>query len=184
MITSFRTAAAVLPAAACTSALLVLGSSTPASAGVLDVTCAPPSSEVVNFSPPLTMTPQTVTVSTTTQYGPCVSLSNPALTSGARTNSSSAPGQTCLELLTNGPTTFTVTWNTGQTSTISANRTSTVVGAALVTTHTGTVTAGLFAGSTAVQVLTGAAADVLPCTLGLGTVASIYSAVTLEITSV
>ncbi|MCG8919531.1 hypothetical protein L6E12_27535 [Actinokineospora sp. PR83] len=184
MINPFRTAATVLVSAACASALLVLGPAAPASAGVLDVTCTPPSSETVAFTPPLTMTPQTVTVNTSTQYGPCVSASNPALTSGTRTNTSSAPGQTCLELLTNGTTTFTITWNTGQTSTISANRTSTVVGAALVTTHTGTVTSGLFAGSTVLQVLTGAAADVLLCTTGLGKVAGIYSVVTLEITSV
>lgn len=40
-----------------------------------------------------------------------------------------------------------------------------------------------FAGSTAVRVLTGPAADVLPCTAGPGTVSGTDSLMTLEITS-
>ncbi|MEU4449308.1 hypothetical protein AB0K14_38260 [Actinosynnema sp. NPDC050801] len=129
------------------------------------------------------MAPQTVTISVTAQYGPCVSPSNPAITSGSRTYTGQEPGRSCLDLLDSGSFTFTVTWNTGQTSTVSANDTSTIVGAALVVTATGTVTSGLFAGSSVVQVTTGPATDVLLCTAGLGTVAGIYSLTTLEITS-
>ncbi|PSL52502.1 hypothetical protein B0I31_113175 [Saccharothrix carnea] len=183
MAKSLRTAAAMLMTTVCTVALLVLGPAGTASAGVLDVTCTPPSSENATFTPPLTMTPQTVTVVSTVQYGPCVSLSHPAVTSGSSTRTNVVPGRSCLDLLAGGPSTFTITWNTGQTSTISANRTTTIVGAALVVTHTGTVTSGLFTGSTVLQTTTGPATAVLPCTAGLGTVAGIYSLVTLEITS-
>ncbi|WP_306748095.1 hypothetical protein [Saccharothrix yanglingensis] len=183
MIKSSRTATAVLTTAVCTLALLVLGPAGTASAGVLDVTCTPPSSETITYTPPLTTTPQAVTISSSTQYGPCVSLSNPAITSGSRARITNDPEQTCLDLLDTGSSTFTITWNTGQTSTISANRTATVAGAALVVTFTGTVTSGLFTGSTVVQTNTGPSADVLLCTIGLGTVPGIYSLVTLEITS-
>ncbi len=184
MIKALRRAAAVLTITVSASALLVLGPAGTASAGVLDVTCTPPSSETVTYTPPLTTAPQAVTINSTTQYGPCVSLSNPAISSGSRTRTLLIPGRTCLDLLNSGSTTFTIVWNTGQTSTISSNFTSTTVGAALVVTDTGTVTSGLFAGSTVVQVLTAPATDVLLCTAGLGTVSSIYSVITLEITSV
>ncbi|MCE7000818.1 hypothetical protein LZG04_39280 [Saccharothrix sp. S26] len=183
MIKVSRTAMSVLMSAVSALSLAVLGPTGTASAGVLDVTCAPPSSRSTTYTPPLTVAPQDVTVQTTAQYGPCVSLSNPALTSGSRTSTVLAPGFGCLDLLAAGSFTYPIVWNTGQTSTISANYTSTIVGAALVITNTGTVTAGLFTGSTVVQVITGPATDVLLCTAGLGTVSSIYSVITLEITS-
>ncbi|MEU4449306.1 hypothetical protein AB0K14_38250 [Actinosynnema sp. NPDC050801] len=147
------------------------------------MTCTPPSSNSITYTPPLTATPQDVAGSSSTQYGPCVSLSNPAITSGTRTASGPARGLSCLELLRNGSATLTITWNTGQTSTISFNYTVNIVGAAMVVTYTGTVTSGLFAGSTVLQVNTNPATDVLLCTLGLGTVPSTYALVTLEITS-
>ncbi|WP_148088652.1 hypothetical protein [Saccharothrix texasensis] len=91
------------------------------------------------------------------------------------------PVRTCLDLLNSGALAFTIVWNTGQTSTVSVN--ATVVGAALVVTFTGVVSSGLFTGSSVVQVVTGPATDVLLCTASLGTVSSVYSLVTLEITS-
>ncbi|PSL52505.1 hypothetical protein B0I31_113178 [Saccharothrix carnea] len=183
MIKSIRTAAAALMTAVSALALTVPGPAGAASGGVLDVTCTPPSSQNDTFTPPLTVTPRDVTVGITSQLGPCVSLSNPAITSGAINFSALVRGLSCLDLLQSGSITYTIVWNTGQTSTISANYTVTIVGAALVVTRTGTVTSGLFAGSTVLQVITGPATDVLLCILGLGTVSSTYSLVTLEITS-
>ncbi|MEU4745961.1 hypothetical protein AB0G02_36625 [Actinosynnema sp. NPDC023658] len=183
MIKSLRSATAVLTTAVAALVLTVLGPAGTASAGVLDVTCTPPSSQVDTFTPPLSMTPQNVTVGITSQLGPCVSLSNPAITSGSINFSALVPGLSCLDLLQSGSITYTIVWNTGQTSTVSANYTVTIVGAALVVTRTGTVTSGLFTGSAVLQVITGPAADVLLCTAGLGTVSSTYSLVTLEITS-
>ncbi len=183
MIKALRATVAVLTAAVSVVTLLGLGPAAAASAGVLDVTCTPPSSQTDTFTPPLTMTPQNVTVRITSQFGPCVSLSNPALTSGSTTFTALVPGLSCLTLLNSGAITYTIVWNTGQTSTISANYTVTIVGAALVVTRTGTVTSGLFTGSAVLQVITGPATDVLLCTAGLRTVSSTYSVTTLEITS-
>jgi hypothetical protein len=155
---------------------------TPATAGVLDVTCVPPSSDSVIFTPPLTLAPHPVTVFASTQYGPCTSASVPGITAGSRSVTINNT-RSCLDLLKSNPVTFTITWNTGQQSTISGNTSVSTAGAVLVVTITGNVTAGLFAGDSVVQTVTGPATDVLLCTLGLGTVSSIYSLATLEITS-
>lgn len=48
---------------------------------------------------------------------------------------------------------------------------------------TGTITSGLFAGGSVLQVNTGPSVDVLLCTAGLGIVQGINSLVTLQITS-
>lgn len=166
--------------------LLMLGlTATPTSAtasGLLDVTCT--GSQTSTYSPPLTLTPRASTTTASTQYGPCVSLSQPGITSGSRTASIFYPSRSCLDLLDSQAITFTIKWNTGQTSTISANTTTSVVGATLTVTITGTVTSGLFTGDSVVQVNEGPATDVTLCTLGLGSVSSIYSLVALEITSV
>ncbi|MEU6114480.1 hypothetical protein ABZ840_08100 [Streptomyces sp. NPDC047117] len=155
----------------------------PASAAPLDLTCTPPSSNLIRYSPPLSNRPQPTTIDTTTQYGPCTSLTQPGVTSGIR--SSHLTGTlSCLELLAPTRITFTITWNTGQTSTVQANVQSSLAGATLTVVTTGTVTSGLFAGDSVVQTNVGAATDTAVCTLGLGTVSSIYSTVTLEITSV
>ncbi|RAY15734.1 hypothetical protein DPM19_08110 [Actinomadura craniellae] len=164
-------------------ATVVLPAPVPASAGVLDVTCIPPSSDLVTYSPPLTTTAQNVSINAATQYGPCVSLGEPGVTSGSRSFQGTG-SRSCLGLVQAGTETFTITWNTGQTSTVTVNKISNIVGATLVVTFTGTVTSGLFAGGTVLQTVTGLATDILQCTAGLGTVSSIYSLVTLEITSV
>ncbi|TYB60237.1 hypothetical protein FXF51_32100 [Nonomuraea sp. PA05] len=126
---------------------------TPASADALDVTCTPPSSVAVTYSPPLTASPQTVTSTTNQQYGPCVSAGVPGLTSGSRYTVVTSSGLSCLELLAARPFAFTITWNTGQTSTISGNLVANLAAGVL----TGTVTSGLFAGDTVVQQQVGAA---------------------------
>ncbi|MCS7478756.1 hypothetical protein ACFFQW_12955 [Umezawaea endophytica] len=183
MIKSLRTAAAVLTTAVSALALTALGPTGTASAVVQDVTCTPPSSNTATYNPPLTMTPRDGTLTGTAQYGPCVSVSNPAITSGSSGGTTTVSGRTCLDLLQSGTSAFTITWNTGQTSTISANRTSTIAGGLLVVTNTGTVTSGVFAGSTVVRVITSPATDITLCTLGLGTVSSVYSLITLKIIS-
>lgn len=155
----------------------------PASAGVVDVSCAPPSSNLNSYAPPLTKTAQTVTVSTTALYGPCTSLSQPTLTSGSRTTSLTTV-TSCLDLLGPGSITYTIAWNTGQRSTITSNYTSVVTGTVLTVVATGVVTSGLFAGDSVVTNFTGPATDNLLCTVGLGTVHSIDTVGALEITSI
>jgi hypothetical protein len=160
------------------------GAATSSSSGLLDVTCTPPSSAVSSYSPPLTNTPQTSQSSISYQLGPCVSLSEPGITSGTATVVNQPRQRSCLDLLAGGSMTIGITWNTGQTSTVSANFNTTVVGALLQVVITGTVTSGQFQGDTVLLTQTGPATQVLLCTLGLGTVQSIYSTVILEITSV
>jgi len=167
-----------------TIALGLVATTTPAMAGALDVTCLPPSSQTATFSPPLTLTPGPATVTASTQYGPCTSATVPGLTSGARNATIPYPSVSCLDLLNSAPLSFTITWNTGQQSTISGSTTVTTVGAGLVVTITGSVTAGLFAGDSVVQTITGPSIAVTLCTLGLGSVSSIFALVTLAITSV
>jgi hypothetical protein len=108
----------------------------------------------------------------------------PGLTAGSRSATFPYPSRSCLDLLDSETVTFTINWNTGQTSTITGNTSVTIVGAALIVTITGNVTEGLFAGDSVVQTVTGPSTDITLCTLGLGSVSSIYSLVTLEITSV
>jgi hypothetical protein len=153
------------------------------SSGLLDAICTPPSSVVSSCSPPLTNAPQTSEATLSYQFGPCVSLSHPDVTSGTSHVVNPPRQRTCLDLLSGGNMTLVITWNTGQTSTVSGNFDTTVAGAVLEAVITGSVTSGLFQGNTVVLDQTGPATQVLLCTLGLGSVASIYSAVTLEITS-
>lgn len=162
----------------------VVATATPATAGALDVTCTPPSSQTVTYNPPLTRTPGPVAVSTSTQYGPCTSASVPGLTSGSRSGNFNYPNFSCLNLLQSAPVTYTITWNTGQQSTISGNTTVNTVGGAITVTVTGNVTAGLFAGDSVLQTATGASTDITLCTLLPNhPVSSTYSLITLEITS-
>ncbi|MEU1123838.1 hypothetical protein ABZ371_09725 [Streptomyces sp. NPDC005899] len=179
------------PAAASIAAILcflaaMLAFANPAGAresGLLDLTCTPPSSASVTYTPPLTNAPQTASSNLHWELGPCVSLSRPDITAGTHTVQNPPRQRSCLELLASGAVTRTITWNTGETSTLSMNRTTTVVGAALIVTHTGTVTSGVFAGDTVVVTEAGPAAAILTCTLGLGSVSSVYNVLTMEITS-
>jgi hypothetical protein len=154
----------------------------PAHAGIADMTCTPPSSTNVSFSPALTDAPQSVTVTPNTDYGPCVSLGHPSVTSGSA-DGVATHTLSCADLLSSGPVGDTITWNTGQTTSYSGTRVSTIEGALVVNTVTGTITSGLFAGDSFVLIETGPATSILECELGLGTVSSLNETVALEITS-
>ncbi|MEW1906202.1 hypothetical protein [Streptomyces sp. NPDC086147] len=150
--------------------------------GILALTCTPPSSAVTTYSPALTNTPQQVASTVSYQFGPCVSATT-AVTSGTATLNNAPRARSCFDLLGSATRTLTVTWNTGQTSTMSLNVSATVVGAVLQTLLTGTVTSGLFQGHTVLIDQTAPAASILTCTAGLGTVPSLYSTVAVEITT-
>ncbi|MGV9279678.1 hypothetical protein [Streptomyces sp. NPDC003730] len=172
------TAFATVTAAAC------LSLTTPAAAQDDDlalVACTLPSSETSDFSPALTSSPQTSTVTVNTHYSGCLAPTELTLTSGSR--SGTFPRDTsCLDLLGGGTRTFTITWDNGKTSTITGQTVANVVGAVLTSTLTGTVTSGLFEGGLVVQQVISPAADITLCTLGLGTVSHLDSAVLLSIT--
>ncbi|WP_182903824.1 hypothetical protein [Microbispora sp. H10830] len=69
----------------------------------------------------------------------------------------------CNDLLDGFQSARTVTWNTGQASVIEGTGSSTAVAGQVVTTFTGTVTAGPFTGRSAVQVVTLPQPGLLKC---------------------
>lgn len=168
-----RSALAVIVFLAAAFAAVV--TSSPVQADVGDIVCLPPTSSSVTFDPPLTQNPQTVTVQSTNLFGPCTSVTHPQITSGSTSGTFLVPNRSCLTLVGSGTSNSTITWNTGQTSSLSLNFNTQIVGAVYTSTVSGIVTGGLFAGDTVVGNQTGPAIDILTCTAGLGTVSSIYT---------
>jgi hypothetical protein len=153
-------------------------------APVPGVNCNPPSSNLLTFTPPLTTTLQPTTIVKQTSYRPCVSQSDPNVVSGT-SNVTFSMMDDCTMLMLTGPTTFTILWNTGQTSTISATRTPMLVGtpptAQFIVNFSGTVTAGLWAGLQAKQQFKGSGNDLYNCLYLGGRLQALKSSVTLAI---
>jgi hypothetical protein len=150
-------------------------------AGVIDIICSPHSMDKIFLTPPVTLEPQTVTIDKKTNYRHCTSPSAPDVVSGelvrllTRTDS-------CPQALGTGSLSQTITWNTGETSTISYFRTPTLVNGIYKVTFVGTVTSGLFTGSAANQVYIANGQDFQHCLDGKGTVVrSVISKVMLII---
>jgi hypothetical protein len=81
------------------------------------------------------------------------------------------------------PNSFTkvLTWSTGDTSTFAFNQVATTIGGNTVVTLTGVITQGLFAGSTAIETITGPA-NTWECLFEPGLMDR-FNVVTLVITS-
>jgi hypothetical protein len=96
-------------------------------------------------------------------YASCTTTTGAGVTSGERSGSAQLP-LSCLTAFspTNGSVS-TVHWNTGQSSVFSYNSTAHVVAGNTVTTITGTVTSGLFAGATMTEIITGPTLNALDC---------------------
>lgn len=156
----------------------------PAHATLSDLACLPlHSNGSITYSPPLSNTPQTVAFYLSRSYQSCMSLSNPAITSGTSASSGFLEAS-CGVLLSDGPFSFTVTWNTGQTSQFEGTFASTHVAGILTGATTGaTVTAGVFAGSSLSHVNTFplSDADLLQCELGQSTISGFSGPLTLAI---
>ncbi|WP_437791807.1 hypothetical protein [Sorangium sp. So ce693] len=131
----------------------------PARAAVIDVQCVGDFNR--SFSPAVTVTPQTVTVTEAFDYDTC--LIGPSATGAASITLSLG----CVPVSAGPPETETVTWNdaTGGTSTITWAA-PTVVGQTAL--FTGTVTAGRYAGDSATKVTSGISylGSVIECLLG------------------
>ncbi|MFT7839838.1 hypothetical protein Q5530_27160 [Saccharothrix sp. BKS2] len=173
--------ASVLAAVLMTVASIPLVAPGTAAAVGLDLTCTPPSSASLLFDPPATNSPQTMALSVSRQYGPCVSATRPDITSGHSSATGTSQGATCLSLLGANAITIPITWNTGETSTLSGNNVSSLSGLALTVVTTGTVTSGVFAGATFVHTIIYPSTNILLCNLGLGTLSALYGQVVLEI---
>ncbi|MFE2375978.1 hypothetical protein [Streptomyces sp. NPDC059398] len=146
-----RIAAAILFMAAVV--MSVLGGSVSAHAAVADVECTPTTSTLsVSYNPGLHLETQSHTITTQGNYQ-CLSSSDSTLSSGGfGPNSATGVSASCLQLLPSGTGSFTITWNNGRTSTITASVTNTVVANTYVSTGIGTVTAGEFAGDAVLAV--------------------------------
>ncbi|MGM1059593.1 hypothetical protein [Saccharothrix sp. Mg75] len=101
------------------------------------------------YQPGVTMQPRTVAITSSANYGSCVSSGSPAITSGGY----GIVANGLVSCLAGGVSiTVTITWNTGETTTVAA--VGLVVlrpGNEVVVVYQGTVTAGRFTGAAVVM---------------------------------
>ncbi len=88
----------------------------------------------------------------------------------------------CLSVGSAGSGTVTFAWNNGRTSTFCFNQSVSHPVGQTVTTYTGNITAGEFAGDSAVAIFTGVSPDLIACLTRPG-VTSDFALSTLAITS-
>jgi hypothetical protein len=146
-------------------AAMMAGAPSVASAGVGDFTCT--AGSVTTFSPGLLLQERQQNISFNVGYGNCLSTTEPKITSGTRSGSFSGP-RGCLSAPPSGTSTFTVTWNTGQTSDVTAVSGGYDVAGQTVHTLTGTVIGGLFTGSAFVEAIPQVSLNLLGCLSGPG----------------
>jgi hypothetical protein len=154
-----RSIRAILLAVA--SLVVVIAPGSPAHSTSPDVTCI--GTQHVRISPGLLLAPRDVTLTVNAIYAPCTSASEPGITSATNRATFPVPGASCLNPFDPGSGSKTYTWNTGQTSVFSFNRMGSNLGGTNVITSVGTITSGLYAGATAVEVVVGPSLDTLRC---------------------
>jgi len=133
----------------------------PAAAQGGDIQCQ--GTHSVSYNPGLLFTPGFTTLTRSTIYSLCTSISDPAITYGLTSGTSSFQAS-CLNLLAGPPSaTWILTWNTGETSEWLYSSSTQNVSGTIVQTQTGVIVAGKFAGSTAIGVLVLAAPPVINC---------------------
>ena len=126
-----------------------------AQAATVNVTCL--GTQHVNHSPGLLLlTPRVTTLTVDEVLAPCISSSHPGITARSHRSFQTRP-ITCLAVLSPNSFSKVLTWSTGNTSTFQFNQLATNVAGNSVVTLTGVITEGLFAGSTAVETITGPA---------------------------
>ena len=157
--THYKRAAETTVAAVLVAVAVCVGPPAPAHATSIDVECA--GSFARSFSPAVTTTSQTVTVTESNDYNTCV------IGSAATGADTVSLALACVPVTAGPAITETVTWNdaTGGTSTVSWSA-PTVVGQTVV--FTGTVTAGRYVGDSAAKVTSGISyvGSVVACLLG------------------
>jgi hypothetical protein len=145
-------------------AALVMSSLTvppaPAHAAPGDLTCT--ESESVTYSPGLLNTRRPVDVTVDNVLW-CASLTNPAVTGGRVRATVHGLDRSCTDLAAAGSGSYTITWNTGDTSRISYDRSANYVLGTLVIVENGTVTAGRFTGDSTTHVVELPSLDLLAC---------------------
>jgi hypothetical protein len=156
-----------------------VGTASTASADVADATCV--GTQTTTYSPGLTLVPAQQNIQISWIYAPCVSASEPAISSGLSSATRQA-SVSCLSIGQVGSSIRVITWNTGQTSTFSYNAMSSIVNGDTVVTLTGSITAGLFTGDAAEEVIVSPSLNLLGCLTPPG-ITSLFSTTTLVITS-
>ena len=120
--------------------------------------------ETVGFSPGLTVTSKSTTLSITIDLATCTGISDPPVTS-LFLQTTATVAASCVAPLDGLLTTYTpvYTWSTGDTSAIELSVTGTRAGAVQVITGVGEIIDGLFEGASAVFVHTLPIPNVLDC---------------------
>jgi hypothetical protein len=165
-------AATILVAGA---ALLPAASAQAATLGTL--TCQ--GTDFTTFAPALTSTPTPTLIFGDDTYGPCVS-TDTTISGGFDYTQTSNPNASCATLLSGGNGSTTITWNNGNFSTFSYTASTIDVNGEIITTETGTITSGEFAGNLATEVVILPTLDLTACRSGTG-LATASGTVTLEI---
>jgi hypothetical protein len=132
----------------------------PAHAAPGDLTCT--ENESVSYSPGLLNTRRPVDVSVYNVLS-CTSPTDPAVTGGHVQATVHGLDRSCTDLTASGSGSYTITWNTGETSTINYNRSANHVLGTLVIVENGTVTAGKFTGDSTTHVVALLNLDLLAC---------------------
>ena len=136
--------------------VLALCGGTPAQAAAVNVVCS--GTQSVALSPGmLLLTPRDVMFTVNDNYAPCVSSGRPRVTSARSQRSWLGRGVACMVAPRAASLSKELTWSNGQKSTFTFNQIATSVGGNSVITEFGSITAGLFAGSTAVETVSGPA---------------------------
>jgi hypothetical protein len=136
--------------------VLALCGAAPAQAAAVNVVCF--GTQNVALSPGmLLLTPRDVMFTVNDNYSPCVSASRPRVTSAQSHRSWLGKGVACMVAPRTASLSKELTWNNGQTSTFTFNQIATSVGGNSVITEFGSITAGMFAGATAVETVSGPA---------------------------
>jgi hypothetical protein len=140
-------AAAVIPAS-------------PAAAAVGDLVCT--ASSMVTYSPGLTLTPSTQTITYNINYSGCTSTTGATVASGNRSGTATLT-RSCLTLTPSIAFVNTVTWDDATTSTVSGTATEAYVAGQIVYGVIATVTAGRFNGDSVVESLAVSSLNLLAC---------------------
>jgi hypothetical protein len=134
--------------------------------------------DFTTFAPSLTSTPTSTLIFGDDTFGPCVS-TDTSISGGVDYSQTSDPSASCDTLLAGGSGSTTFFWSNGHSSTFTYKQTTTDVNGEIVSTDTGTITGGEFAGNLATEVLVEPTTDLTECqSSGISTASG---TVTLEI---
>ena len=145
------------------------------------IECLFPSVNTFGFQPYLSLVTQPTVVQRTTAYRKCSAPNFPRIREGYETKTNNINDNCVMMVASGGTATFNIIWNTTQTTTFVASRTTTLTASTFTITYIGTVTAGLFFGRSVRQIFTANATEINQCLAGAGLVPFVISDVTLTI---